>query len=145
MLQARRLVGLSCDGDCDWVVQLLRCAAPRLEELQLLSAPLVVLAELPGLPQLRRLQVDGQDVCEDGPEVPAPAPAPEPGLRCSLQWLDAFLSRPTLRSLLAALGSELRELRITVGNAFSPHFTDCYDFDMGERQTNERAAGGRSP
>ncbi|XP_052124997.1 uncharacterized protein LOC113214752 [Frankliniella occidentalis] len=108
------LLGVCCDMDPTWSLQLLLWAAPTLERLEVRYPREAHLRAVHAMPRLRRLYVWGGDdaLRAQPPELPALPPG-----HAGLQWLRVRLPRATTQSLLRAHGGTLEELELGVGTA----------------------------
>ncbi|XP_052124749.1 uncharacterized protein LOC113209649 isoform X2 [Frankliniella occidentalis] len=111
-----RLVGVCCDKDPVWSLQLLQRAAPTVERLSVNHPREAHLRAVHAIPRLRRLYVSGDAALRLDPlELPALPPG-----HAGLQWLSVQnLPRATTQSLLRAHGGTLEELELYVGTAGS--------------------------
>ena len=112
-MQVRKLKQVHGKKDPEWVKKLLRCASPLLEELQIFDAGWDHLEVALQMPNLRCLDVGGNNKLQGkervGPEVPADRPA-------RLRDLDVgFVPRNTVESMLRVHGSTLETLVLWVG------------------------------
>ncbi|KAK3908693.1 E3 ubiquitin-protein ligase SH3RF2 [Frankliniella fusca] len=108
-----RLVGVCCDSDPAWSLELLQRAAPTVERLWVLCPREPHLRAVLAMPRLRRLHVwCGDDALDPAPPELGALPPGHSGLR----WLRVLLlPRATLQSLLQAHGGTLEELELWVG------------------------------
>lgn len=116
-----------CFSDPDWVLDVLRSAAPTLEELRLAGPREEHLRVVHAMPRLQRMDLDVCDKVLDiqPPELPA-LPLPS-----KLKWLRVSgLPRATLVSLLRAHNEALEELWIDIDTPFSwtwPEYSNDLD------------------
>lgn len=127
-LQVRRLTGVWCDPDPAWSLELLRSAAPVLEELGVCNAREAHLRTVHVMPRLRRLYVSVTDGALDAEPPLLPALA-QPS---TLQWLALNgLPRATAQSLLLAHGAALDVLVLFLGAEPGQDWTrGCSDLDV---------------
>ncbi|KAK3928889.1 E3 ubiquitin-protein ligase TRIM32 [Frankliniella fusca] len=110
------LVGVWCDSDPAWSLELLQRAAPTVERLEVVGPREPHLRAVHAMPRLRRLQVNC-DTCDDNALYAAPPElgALPPG-HSGLRWLRVWrLPRATTESLLQAHRGTLEELELWVG------------------------------
>ncbi|XP_026294363.1 uncharacterized protein LOC113218289 [Frankliniella occidentalis] len=120
-----RLVGVRCDADPAWSLQLLQRAAPTVERLQVLYPREAHLRAVLDMPRLRRLDVVGDAALyAQPPELPALPPG-----HAGLQWLSVSgLPSATTQSLLRAHRRTLNclDLDLSVGKAGSERCGDLH-------------------
>ena len=108
LLQVRRMTNVHCRIDPDWALDVLRSAAPTLEELEMWHASEAHVAAVHGMPRLQRLELNalrGQRPVEL-PALPWPS---------CLKWLRVqYLPRATTVSLLRAHATSLDVLWLQV-------------------------------
>ncbi|KAK3918856.1 Transcription factor TGA2 [Frankliniella fusca] len=107
-----RLVGVWCDRDPAWSLELLQRAARTVERLEVLEPRVDHLRAVLAMPRLRRLYVSGGGALSGGPPGPDALPPGHSGLR----WLhEDDLPPAHLESLLRAHGGTLEELHLSAG------------------------------
>ncbi|XP_034243517.1 uncharacterized protein LOC117646580 [Thrips palmi] len=107
----RRMTSVGCHRDPAWALDVLRSAAPTLEELSVWYPRQEHLLAAHAMPALRRMDV----YCGDG-ALDAQPPSLPALPRSALKWLRvAGLPRPALASLLRAHSASLEELWLHVG------------------------------
>ncbi|XP_034233003.1 uncharacterized protein LOC117640561 [Thrips palmi] len=108
----RKLTYVYCHRDPAWVLDVLRSAAPTLEELDVREARREHLLAAHAMPRLRRMAL----VYDSGQDTQPPVlPALQ---RATLKWLRVWtLPRPTLTSLLRAHSASLEVLWLRVGTS----------------------------
>lgn len=111
-LQVRRLEYVICSEDPAWALDLLRSAAPTLEELHVVHPREEHLLAVHAMPRLQRLALDCyDDFLDDRPPVLPALPR-----ACSYKWLRVCNApRPTLESLLQAHSAALDVLWLQAG------------------------------
>ncbi|XP_026279680.2 uncharacterized protein LOC113207363 [Frankliniella occidentalis] len=114
----RRLVGVRCDRDPAWSLQLLQRAAPSVEQLSVYGPREAHLRAVHAMPRLTRLLLSCHDaaLAAQPPELPA-----LPTGHSRLQWLRVWdfprAGATLLQSLLRAHGHSLEFLQLQVGTA----------------------------
>ncbi|KAK3921953.1 Protein piccolo [Frankliniella fusca] len=117
-----RLVGVRCERDHDWCLELLQRAAPTLERLEVLWPDEPHLRAVHAIPRQRRLRLYCDDVLDAAPPELGALPPGHSGLR----WLSVRdLPRATLQSLLRAHSGTLEELELGVGTPGEEEWPVC--------------------
>ncbi|KAK3910345.1 Teneurin-4 [Frankliniella fusca] len=123
-----RLVGVWCDDDPAWSLELLRRAAPTVERLEVRRPHEPHLrAAHAAMPRLRRLLVwsDFDDALHDAPPELGALPPGHGGLRWLSVSSPSSLPRATLQSLLRAHAGTLEELLLRVGTPGEQRWPWC--------------------
>ncbi|XP_052120292.1 uncharacterized protein LOC113213386 isoform X3 [Frankliniella occidentalis] len=114
VLGVERLVGVHCCYDPAWSLQLLRSAAPSVEQLSVWYLRQAHMLAVHAMPRLRRLWLSHYME----PRSLELGELPQQGNGEGLEWLKVYgLPRPTTRSVLQAHAHSLQELVLFVGTA----------------------------
>ncbi|XP_026288220.2 uncharacterized protein LOC113213386 isoform X2 [Frankliniella occidentalis] len=114
LTKVERLVGVHCCYDPAWSLQLLRSAAPSVEQLSVWYLRQAHMLAVHAMPRLRRLWLSHYME----PRSLELGELPQQGNGEGLEWLKVYgLPRPTTRSVLQAHAHSLQELVLFVGTA----------------------------